>query len=243
MSQNRDRIILAVAGVALAGAAYAVYRTGRSLGELTDPNSLGPNGDGTTGNPVTDIIKGTRQLIERGDELPAAGGNIVQNVGGFFARLQRGILDMATGVPRGIRNNNPGNMRISNNPWQGKIGNDGAFEIFDTMANGLRANMINLYSRAVSVGAGPWDTIGQVIAEWAPASENNVEAYIRFVEQETGYSRNTILNPRNSYQMAAILRAITLHENGRAAVERHAPELIPITMYQEAWRQGLQGRL
>jgi hypothetical protein len=244
MSSRSDRIILAVAGVALAGAVYAVYRTGQSLDELTDPYSLGPNGDGTTGNPVTDIIKGARQIAERGDEIPAAGGNIVQNIGGFFARLQRGILDMSTGVPRGIRNNNPGNMRISINNWQGKIGNDGAFEVFDTMANGLRANMINLYSRAVSNGTGPWDTVGQVISEWAPNNENDTQAYIAFVERETGYGRNQILDPRNAYQMSAILRAIVLLENGgENRVREHAPELIPITMYQEAWRQGLQGRL
>ncbi|MCA9329527.1 hypothetical protein KDA11_02695, partial [Candidatus Saccharibacteria bacterium] len=36
------------------------------------------------------------------------------------------------GTPRGIRNNNPGNIRISNNQWRGKIpvsqNTDGSFE-------------------------------------------------------------------------------------------------------------------
>ena len=49
--------------------------------------------------------------------------------------------------PRGIRNNNPGNLRISGNAWQGKIptsqNTDGAFEQFSYYVYGVRA-MIKL---------------------------------------------------------------------------------------------------
>ena len=47
------------------------------------------------------------------------------------------------GLPRGIRNNNPGNIVISNNSWQGKIAvaqnTDGHFEQFTELYYGLRA--------------------------------------------------------------------------------------------------------
>jgi len=45
-------------------------------------------------------------------------------------------------TPRGIRNQNPGNIDYnSRNDWQGQIGKEpgGRFAIFDTPENGIRA--------------------------------------------------------------------------------------------------------
>lgn len=45
-------------------------------------------------------------------------------------------------TPRGIRNNNPGNIDFnSRNNWQGQLGVEtgGRFAIFDTPENGIRA--------------------------------------------------------------------------------------------------------
>ena len=36
-------------------------------------------------------------------------------------------------LPLGLRNNNPGNIRPSNPPWQGATGENGGFVVFDTM--------------------------------------------------------------------------------------------------------------
>jgi len=52
---------------------------------------------------------------------------------------------------RGLRNNNPGNIRISDTPWQGKIpkamntDKNKAFEQFESLEYGLRALMKNAY--------------------------------------------------------------------------------------------------
>ena len=47
---------------------------------------------------------------------------------------------------RGIRNNNPGNIRVSKDQWEGMTGDDGAFVIFDSPESGVRALAKNLQS-------------------------------------------------------------------------------------------------
>src|SRR4051812_46965540 len=52
------------------------------------------------------------------------------------------VADAAANLlPRGIRNNNPGNIRFlpAASAWRGQIGSDGSFGIYDTPANGVRA--------------------------------------------------------------------------------------------------------
>lgn len=113
-------------------------------------------------------------------------------------------------LARGLRNNNPGNIRISAANWQGKIApnTDGAFEQFDTPENGIRAiaKILKKYSaRGVN-------TIDKIIRTWAPANENNSDAYVAAVEKKTGINRHTVLlYPHDLY---AIVPAIIKHENG-----------------------------
>ncbi|MEO6498293.1 MAG: hypothetical protein ABIN95_04740, partial [Mucilaginibacter sp.] len=55
-----------------------------------------------------------------------------------------------SGLPRGMKNNNPGNIRRGATAWQGKIplgqNTDGAFEQFTTYVYGIRAMIKNLLS-------------------------------------------------------------------------------------------------
>lgn len=67
-----------------------------------------------------------------------------------------------------IKNNNPGNIRVSASNWQGKIGENRGFVVFDTLANGYRALLINLYNVVRSRKVG---TIGELGEIWAPSSE------------------------------------------------------------------------
>lgn len=82
-------------------------------------------------------------------------------------------------APRGIRNNNPLNIRISNNAWLGKVehNTDGAFEQFITMQMGIRAAVKQIFTY---IRRGD-DTPTKVINRWAPPSENNTAAYIERV--------------------------------------------------------------
>lgn len=117
---------------------------------------------------------------------------------------------------RGIRNNNPGNIRPSDDKWQGMTGVDKAgggkgYVTFDTPENGIRAMTKNLMTYQ---GRG-LDTVEKIINTWAPAADkNDVEAYIRNVTNRLGVTRDAKLNLSNPNVMKALVTSIIQHENG-----------------------------
>ena len=87
--------------------------------------------------------------------------------------------------PRGIRNNNPLNIRQNPaNNWQGlkKEQTDKSFCQFTEMKWGLRA-AIRLMENYIRRGA---QTPRQIISRWAPPSENNTSGYITQACQRAG---------------------------------------------------------
>lgn len=95
---------------------------------------------------------------------------------------------------KGLRNNNPGNIRRSSDNWQGKIphsqSQDAEFEQFYEIKWGLRALMIDLRTK-INKGL---NTLNKIINVYAPPSENNTQAYIANVADWTGYGSNQVLN-------------------------------------------------
>ena len=73
-------------------------------------------------------------------------------------------------LPRGIRNNNPLNIRIGNN-WAGEKtpNTDGTFEQFVSMAYGIRAALIIIHNYMYKYKL---TTIEKIISRWAPRFEN-----------------------------------------------------------------------
>jgi len=118
-------------------------------------------------------------------------------------------------LPRGLRNNNPGNLRKSAANWAGKVVNplDTAFESFDTMSNGVRAALKNAFTQ--------WNrgknTIAELVSVWAPPSENNTSAYVATVAKAAGISASKEFMWGNNDTTAKIMYAIFLHENGPLA--------------------------
>lgn len=88
---------------------------------------------------------------------------------------------MAGKVTRGIRNNNPGNIRLSAARWKGEIrpAKDKEFCAFTSMEYGLRALIVTLRTYVVNHKV---NTVRKMISRWAPANENNTAAYISYVE-------------------------------------------------------------
>ena len=89
-------------------------------------------------------------------------------------------------IARGIRNNNPLNIRRSKDKWQGlkALQTDAQFCQFETMAYGWRAAFVMLtrtYYHTYRLY-----TIRAIITRWAPPNENNTAAYIRNVSRLTG---------------------------------------------------------
>lgn len=85
---------------------------------------------------------------------------------------------------RGIRNNNPLNIRHSADRWQGARmeQTDPSFVQFVSMAYGYRAawKVLETYWLTFKKWRQPF-TVPAIIARWAPPSENSTEAYVRTV--------------------------------------------------------------
>lgn len=118
-------------------------------------------------------------------------------------------------LPRGLRNNNPGNLRVNPaNNWRGKLTGsakkDKAFEEFVSMAYGYRALMVNAYTLITRDG---YDTIESFIEAWAPPKENDTEAYIRAVCRKLGADRRSKINYQDREYMIALASAISEVEN------------------------------
>jgi hypothetical protein len=128
---------------------------------------------------------------------------------------------------RGIRNNNPGNLRKTGLTWQGKVvpGTDPAFEQFKTMAFGIRAMLIDIIGKHRR----GLDTIQELINVWAPPVENDTSGYINSVSSRTGISKNVIFSPRKD-NFIKIAKAMAGVENGPDAL------LIPEKDWNEGWR-------
>ena len=116
-------------------------------------------------------------------------------------------------IPRGIRNNNPLNIRVGNN-WKGEVANpsDHTFEQFTEMKWGVRAAFIVLRNYIVRHKC---NTIRKIISRWAPANENNTQAYIATVSQRANLKPDEVINVDNTCQMIALLLAMCFVENGQ----------------------------
>lgn len=95
-------------------------------------------------------------------------------------------------VPRGIRNNNPLNIRKGNN-WQGERQpqTDPAFEEFESLEMGLRAGFIIIFNYMKK--RPPINTVSAIISRWAPPIENLTQAYIKTVCEYSSLNPNKLL--------------------------------------------------
>lgn len=117
-------------------------------------------------------------------------------------------------MPRGIRNNNPLNIRendLNDDDWVGELSYevDESFEEFESPLMGFRAAAKVLKNYKVLYGL---NTIKKIISRWAPSSENNTQSYIDSVSNQTGIGANEILNDAD---YISLIKAMVVHENGK----------------------------
>lgn len=119
-----------------------------------------------------------------------------------------------TNSPRGIRNNNPGNIRWGDD-WKGLVPKsqrtDKDFCQFTTPEYGIRAMIVILRNYQRKHGL---NTITGIINRWAPTNENNTQAYIDSVAKSTDVAPDQHINTTDSRFMMKLLQAIIRHENG-----------------------------
>lgn len=120
-------------------------------------------------------------------------------------------------LSRGIRNNNPGNLRFTNIAWQGKITKEKntdyklGFEQFTEVKWGIRAMLRDLLN---DIDKGK-NTIRLLINEYAPPVENNTLNYINVVANSLGMTPDQKIVNVDALFMLKIGRAIISHENGK----------------------------
>lgn len=122
-----------------------------------------------------------------------------------------------TTIPRGLRNNNPGNIRITKDKWLGlrEKQTDGSFFQFIAPVWGYRALIRTLQNYRRRHGC---QTIADFIRRWAPENENNTSGYIKRVCTEMQVPSTFIPNVEDKYTMCAFAAAISLVENGVPAI-------------------------
>ncbi len=117
-------------------------------------------------------------------------------------------------LPRGIRNNNPGNIRWGEN-WQGlkKDGKkqDASFCVFTSPIYGIRALAKVLINYKKLYGL---KTIRSIISRYAPPNENQTQAYIQSVSKQIGRYPDEPIDVEERGILTVFIKAIIRIENG-----------------------------
>ena len=117
-------------------------------------------------------------------------------------------------LTRGVRNNNPGNLRTTNIAWQGKIplsqntDHNKEFEQFTEIKFGIRAMLRDL-TNDIDKGK---NTVRKLITEYAPPSENNTQKYIDVISKAVGLDPDQTIKIVDAKFYLVIARAIIKHE-------------------------------
>lgn len=116
-------------------------------------------------------------------------------------------------LPRGIRNNNPGNIRRSQDPWQGlsEVQTDKDFFQFKSMAYGIRALAKVLITYQDKYGL---QTIADMINRYAPPLENDTKTYALIIASLMKRKVTDKINTHDYQDLKALLAAIIQQENG-----------------------------
>lgn len=111
--------------------------------------------------------------------------------------------------PRGIRNNNPLNIRKSNDNWRGAVGDDGAFVQFESAVFGIRAGarILKNYRDKYALFS-----VREIVSRWAPPSENDTISYVESVANKIGISQS---EPLQEFDYVDLIKAMIYHENGQ----------------------------
>ncbi|WP_294909520.1 structural protein [Tatumella sp. UBA2305] len=117
-------------------------------------------------------------------------------------------------ISRGIRNNNPGNIRWGDE-WLGLVQpserTDTEFCQFISPQYGIRAMIVILRNYQIKYGL---NTLFSIINRWAPPDENNTDDYIDNISGIIGVDKFYILDLSRNQMVIAIIKAIIFHENG-----------------------------
>lgn len=121
-------------------------------------------------------------------------------------------------LTRGLRNNNPGNIRLGGGRFQGEVhpSRDPEFKEFETIEWGYRAMfvIIHNYDELYNI-----NTLDKIIARWAPPVENDTQGYVRNVAKCMGLNASSYIDSMDGDQMTRLVGAMSYIETGFPANE------------------------
>jgi hypothetical protein len=115
--------------------------------------------------------------------------------------------------PRGIRNNNPGNIE-KGAPWQGldDPADDGRFCRFKSPEYGIRAIARIMITYQDKYGI---NTPHSIVNRWAPPHENDTGAYAKHVAEVLDIGEHSTFDVHCYGFMKPLVETIIKHENGK----------------------------
>jgi hypothetical protein len=115
-------------------------------------------------------------------------------------------------IPRGIRNNNPGNIRNNGTRWQGMalVQDDPSFVRFISPEYGIRAlsHLLDTYATKYNL-----HTVQAIIERYAPGTENDTASYVQAVAGALGVAAGQQIDVQA--RKGDLIFAICMHENGK----------------------------
>lgn len=134
-------------------------------------------------------------------------------------------------MSRGLRNNNPGNIRLSTTRYEGEIehSDDSEFKQFESMPYGYRAMFRLLYVYQTRHGL---NTLRGMISRYAPSNENDTNNYIRQVSKWSSLEPDAHITSTNRDTMIPFVAAMSRMENG---VPANMPDV------EEGWKLFIKG--
>lgn len=121
--------------------------------------------------------------------------------------------------PRGIRNNNPGNVKRTTIQWAGMAkdqSKDSVFIIFKAPEFGIRCivRILKTYQKIFSKENRLF-SLRNIITRYAPNNENDTKSYMNFVAERLGISIDTPIDIKDKTTLLILLKAIIQRENGQ----------------------------
>ncbi len=120
-------------------------------------------------------------------------------------------------LSRGIRNNNPGNIRKGVSRFRGEVfpSQDLEFKQFSTAAWGYRAIFLLIYNYNALYGI---NTLEGVIKRWVPPCENNTRLYTEVVAQRLRVEPSAYIDASDRETMINFAWSISKIENGETPI-------------------------
>lgn len=172
-----------------------------AIGRVGDAYTAAPWNSLTEGQPLVRAFRAIGQGLEGINA--ASSFSQLEKMVESYNKAVTSLNTIGKSLPRGIRNNNPGNVKRTPANWEGETNNDSTFETFSGPDKGVRAigKIINSNSNL---------SIRDFINRYAPPTENNTQAYISAIEL-AGISPDKKVSEVSKLDLT---KAIIKHENG-----------------------------